>query len=366
MCLIIVKEANQRLEPEFIISVQRRNSDGWGIMWFNRKGVPSVVKGLDLFSFQKWYNKLKHKKLIIHFRMRTDGKINLDNAHPYEVVPGMYMMHNGILHGFRTGRDTDMSDTANFVAKEVRPLILEKGIDYANTPEFVTKMEKFTGPSNKLAFITPQDFLVIEKKYWKYTLSGLLVSNDYAYDVDNHSHYGREYSTPARTHSFRAGDGKYGQVTTSNNVPAVTHTRFSTVEQVVSANKDVAAGLNDNDYHDDEYDNWDDYPLMKTNQTPPVAKLAVDNSKKATLLNQDGEPITTTRSKTFGAMTDAEFAEFEREEAANSSSYGWLEQLSNSEIIEYMRGHPGIIAKCIKDMFKDIKEYGYAEPSKVG
>lgn len=314
MCLIIMKKPEQRLSPEFILSVHGRNRDGWGIMFYNRKGKSTVVKGLDLFGFQKWYNKLQHKELVIHFRMRTDGKINLANAHPYEVVPGMHMMHNGVLGAYKTGRDSEMSDSANFVEKEVRPIIEKEGIDYANTPEFRARMSKFTSSWNKLVFITPKGIVLIEPHLWKHTLSGLLVSNDYAYDVDNASHYGREWQGVTRNSSFQAGTGNYGKaaksavvITPPARTNATTHSAYvppvrtvlPTAKEHLAAQANVADGLEDDEsfqdrrFLDDEGQGFtpnyaEERHTVNTHETAPT--LAVDNTgdkKKMSALEEE-------------------------------------------------------------------------------
>jgi hypothetical protein len=301
--------------------------------------------------------------------MRTDGAISLDNAHPYHVLGGVHMMHNGILSKFRPAANSKKSDTATFVDEVVRPLLVEKGEAFVNTPEFAREMEKHTSMSNKLAFITPEKFIIIEPQFWAKTLSGLQVSNTYAYSVDNPTHYGRDY-TVHRNVSFKAGDGKYG-----STPPQPARRVYNDVGEY--ENDFCGMGYNPSRFHHGGANNGG---AANTNTSPSGANLSVivDNTEKktASLLNSNGEPAITSRSKGVNAMTDAEFAEHEalingEQDAAPASEdvqaedYSWLAEQSIEDILEFVKSAPDMSARIIYNMYKDITEYAFQQEERL-
>jgi hypothetical protein len=71
-----------------------------------------IQKGFFNFEkFYKAYKKHEAKKCVIHFRIKTHGKVDETNCHPFYINNSMGFVHNGTITGF--GNDT-FSDTIQF------------------------------------------------------------------------------------------------------------------------------------------------------------------------------------------------------------------------------------------------------------
>ena len=114
MCIIILNK--QGLVPKTILqNCYINNPDGMGIMYAH-KGKIEVFKELKNFElFYEYYfniRKIFRGNIGLHFRIKTHGKINESNIHPFYVNRDLAFMHNGIID-IDTGK-TDLSDTQLF------------------------------------------------------------------------------------------------------------------------------------------------------------------------------------------------------------------------------------------------------------
>lgn len=173
------------------MSAYDKNSDGWGIMALDDNGEILVAKGVETAEQQKtnegfeiFYNQymleFAHRECAIHFRMRTAGKVDLENAHPYQVDENTWMMHNGIIHVSQP--DKDKSDTWHF-AQLVKPLTGQLH------DEAVEKLLSHAcGFGNKLVFLDKSGFTFIHKNEGTY-YQECWYSNTYAWNYPyNYSH----------------------------------------------------------------------------------------------------------------------------------------------------------------------------------
>lgn len=191
MCLIIHRPRGHLnlLPEEFFADVWSKNSDGWGIMYLNEDNPEKVevgtVKSIKYDTFWATYKKLEEedREMVIHFRMATHGTISDANAHPFEVVPGMYMVHNGTIdHPFKARKNT--SDTVAFVDQVVKPIV-----ECFKDPEYIIRddaflflLEKAAGANNRLVFMDKQGITFVNKKHGhQHPTLNVWVSNSYAY-----------------------------------------------------------------------------------------------------------------------------------------------------------------------------------------
>ena len=131
MCLIIHKPADKELDLDILRSGFYNNPDGFGIMH-----VDPTQEGVALFKkttpstfdeIQTVYEAVKDRELGIHFRLRTHGALNDEQAHPYQVLnraqhgSDVFLMHNGILTVPTV--DDSKSDTWHFVEHQFRPML---------------------------------------------------------------------------------------------------------------------------------------------------------------------------------------------------------------------------------------------------
>lgn len=124
----------------------------------------------------------------IHFRMQTHGAIDLENCHPYELLPvdtghPMWLMHNGILD---TGNDADKtkSDTWHYVRDYLRPLLdPTEGGD----PELIFKdafqeiLGNAIGGSNKFVIMDYTGRIATINEWAGVKHKGAWLSNTYAW-----------------------------------------------------------------------------------------------------------------------------------------------------------------------------------------
>jgi len=201
MCLIIQRKSGEFVTKEFFQDVFVRNNDGWGIMWISGTGERRKVKsksGMTFEGFWETYQSLENNDVecMIHFRMNTHGDTNLEMCHPFEVAPGVFMMHNGVVD-VPFEYDQRNSDTWAFAELIVRPLLdgVDKVDEAIRSPMFKHIIKKLIGTGNRMVFMDKNGPVFMETNNWSKTTKGLIVSNEYAYTLDNPSKVSRY--TPA-------------------------------------------------------------------------------------------------------------------------------------------------------------------------
>tara|TARA_Y100000004_G_scaffold25752_1_gene26039 strand:- start:805 stop:1521 length:717 start_codon:yes stop_codon:yes gene_type:complete len=112
------------------------------------KGFMSFGKFLNAYN-KAHFGQLKNLNKLIHFRIKTSGKIDYDNCHPFKITDEVAVIHNGIIPNFGNG---NVSDTRQFIELVLRPIIKEHGTQVLTNQTFVQSMEDLIGNS-KLAFL---------------------------------------------------------------------------------------------------------------------------------------------------------------------------------------------------------------------
>ena len=126
MCIIIWKPADKDIPEWRLRASMEQNDDGWGLMW-HEGGRVHTVKSTVMEDFWKHYDQVKHRSVAIHFRFRTHGNIDNEQAHPYQILDydkdgmDLWMMHNGIIP--IDTPDQTKSDTWTWIHTYVRPLL---------------------------------------------------------------------------------------------------------------------------------------------------------------------------------------------------------------------------------------------------
>jgi len=124
MCIAIYKPEDKVLSQETLTECYDSNPDGAGFMYAQDKKL-HIEKGF--FSYESFYQAFKeheHKQAVIHFRIKTHGKIDTTNCHPFAVNNAIGFVHNGIINGFG---DTNHSDTIGFNNAILQPLVHKWG-----------------------------------------------------------------------------------------------------------------------------------------------------------------------------------------------------------------------------------------------
>lgn len=124
MCLIIHKPADARIPEDLLVSALSLSHGGWGLMGFATDGALLLERHakLDAAELLATVRRLPDAEYALHLRRRTHGDAGEANAHPFKVVNGVYLMHNGTLE-FDAGQDAPgRSDTWRLVHHYLRPL----------------------------------------------------------------------------------------------------------------------------------------------------------------------------------------------------------------------------------------------------
>ncbi len=124
MCIAIYKPEGKVISLATLKECYTSNPDGAGFMYAENKKL-HIEKGF--FSFQTFYDAFKKhesKQAVIHFRIKTHGKIDTANCHPFAVNNSVGFVHNGVISGYG---DADFSDTVRFNEAILRPLVSKWG-----------------------------------------------------------------------------------------------------------------------------------------------------------------------------------------------------------------------------------------------
>lgn len=233
MCLIISGDKKIPLNVNFIADVAKRNDDGYGMMWV-ANGMVHTEKSFekDPQKILDAINAIYEYNPFIHFRMRTHGKVNIDNCHPYSCGHDIFLMHNGVLsHGNKA--DEDYSDTWHFIQDVIKPLFdsLKDPSEFLRTPAFNLLCKHYVGYNNRLVFLDKDGPALINHDTWvKVTnpwtgVKGLYVSNSYAWNESsfrdpNYQPIQRSRGTNGRW-TKETGRTKGTKATTTDSSPCV-------------------------------------------------------------------------------------------------------------------------------------------------
>ena len=182
MCIAILKPRSKKLLKEHLENSWHNNPHGAGFM-YPSDGKIAVVKELN--DFESFYNKYKYIEdaevpMVIHFRLATHGKKDLDNCHPFLINDSVGFVHNGIISG--VGTSSDKSDTNLF-----RDKLVKLGLTDIPNKVMHKLISGFVGQHNKLIFLNKDGKATIVSESagsWK---DGVWYSNTgYLYSYKNH------------------------------------------------------------------------------------------------------------------------------------------------------------------------------------
>ena len=153
MCVIIYVPKGACIGRKKLKQCWEANPHGAGMM-YPVDGNLIIKKGLMTFeSVMEEYIQIRGKvDVVLHFRIATHGTISPENTHPFEVLPGLGVAHNGIIEGIP--REENESDTAAFAK-------LLKGLPdgWLETPGIMALVDIIANHGNKLAFMRADGFL---------------------------------------------------------------------------------------------------------------------------------------------------------------------------------------------------------------
>jgi predicted glutamine amidotransferase len=164
MCIAILNK-KRILKKEVFLNSWDNNPDGFG-MAYVEQGQIKIYK--NLVNVEESYNEyLKVRKntrlpVMLHFRISTSGKKDMENCHPFYVNQDLVFCHNGIL-GIKT--TAEKNDTRTF-----NDIILKKlPSDFLKNPAIKNLVTLAIG-SSKFVFLDSQGHYSIlheNKGYWR-------------------------------------------------------------------------------------------------------------------------------------------------------------------------------------------------------
>jgi predicted glutamine amidotransferase len=119
MCLIVRGRVSNLLKLDLDIA-ENRNPDGYGIHTSDNLFFS--------FDFPAFYASELLQNLpgdtvaTIHFRLATHGKVTKQNAHPFAVGNGVFLMHNGVLRGDQYDCPKGKHSDTALLAKSLIPM----------------------------------------------------------------------------------------------------------------------------------------------------------------------------------------------------------------------------------------------------
>lgn len=177
MCLIIHKPAGAEVPEELLSAAAVHNRDGWGLMGFAPGGGLLLERHprVDLEQVVEVVHRHRQAEFVLHLRRQTRGGSGLDNVHPFKVLDGLYLMHNGTLPV--TPRIAGRSDTWHFANDLLRPLAANHP-GLLSDPRFLKVLEFGLRAENKLAILDERERrIVLVNRAQGLEFEGLWLSN---------------------------------------------------------------------------------------------------------------------------------------------------------------------------------------------
>ena len=151
MCTLIVNPAKAApLTLNEFINLWDNNPDGAGFAYVSGKEVTIIKEMKNPAALHTQYLEVRKRNahpIILHFRISTQGNVNLANAHPFRVNKGLIFAHNGVLTA--APYDKEKSDTAIFV----RDILQRWPADFDTRPPYIQALNYIAGRSNKFALL---------------------------------------------------------------------------------------------------------------------------------------------------------------------------------------------------------------------
>ena len=148
MCIIIYCPSGKQIPKENLENAFDYNSDGAGVMYYDKKGNVHYTKGFKRFDklYDFWKTLDVSLPRAVHCRIATSGRISTKTCHPFPITKNVEdmgkaegiakngcLMHNGIFRNYTPaqGMACDYSDSMYYTAKVIYPIrdvIMNEGV----------------------------------------------------------------------------------------------------------------------------------------------------------------------------------------------------------------------------------------------
>jgi hypothetical protein len=161
MCVIAIKPEKVAIGIADIRQCWDSNPDGAGVMFTTPNGVRIIRGFTNPEILAQTLGSLKANQVVIHYRLRTHGKIDTDNCHPFPIravtttpnnrgiTARLGIVHNGIISGWG---DTERSDTRQLV---------EDVLERIEDPDAIWKVLQSLQGYNKFAMLSPDTLYTV-------------------------------------------------------------------------------------------------------------------------------------------------------------------------------------------------------------
>lgn len=186
MCIAILNPTKVTLKKNVLKTCWDNNKDGAGMLYL-QSGVLTAFKEMDNFdnfyNHYAWVRKThKDSQIVLHFRISTHGKVDLENCHPFMVNEDWGFVHNGIITNAK--RNADYSDTNMFNRDVLRKLPK----DWIHNDAMYELVCGYIG-SSKLLFLNKDNEAYIINEDWGVWDLGCWFSNT-TYKTSRYFDYG--------------------------------------------------------------------------------------------------------------------------------------------------------------------------------
>lgn len=151
MCVILHRISGNPIPESELVAAHQANPDGCGLMYIDDNGAIVTEKGLwDVPTMLEKVRALGNREFCLHFRIKTHGKVDENNCHPFSLGETTAMMHNGTL-SVKTP-DYSFSDTWHFAKYFREDIKIDADI---HDEENLKEVSDFHGLSNRMCFMSP-------------------------------------------------------------------------------------------------------------------------------------------------------------------------------------------------------------------
>lgn len=176
MCLIIASEKGVLPESDLFENAIADNGDGFGAVW-SENGKLKTYKTLRPSKARRFLPTLEGRPYVMHFRLATHGRVDIENTHPFPVTRHLFMAHNGIIP-WSAVKGSARSDSWHFAR------LIASTMDGDRRAEGFERMlpgiEDAVGKSNKLAFLRSDGRIFFANEGLGVEHGGLWLSNSYS------------------------------------------------------------------------------------------------------------------------------------------------------------------------------------------
>lgn len=118
MCIAILNNTSKPLTKKTLKNCWIANNDGGGLLYVENREL-KVFKEMNNFKvlmkeYRRIIEEIKPSYIVLHFRIATHGRVNLENCHPFLVTDKLGFVHNGVITNTSVAGEFDKSDTNVF------------------------------------------------------------------------------------------------------------------------------------------------------------------------------------------------------------------------------------------------------------